>query len=131
MMRTRLLWFTLGFASTSAVMTHFVFKDLWIDRKGIFFQVILYKFKHICIWIVLIYINFFFLILFFGCSWMKNLILWTPEFRIWNPFFLMNTLHSKYGFLLQYVMIFYFFLSFSFWQGLIFKLESKIIITND
>ncbi|XP_022874645.1 uncharacterized protein LOC111393370 [Olea europaea var. sylvestris] len=35
MMRTRLLWFSLGFASTSAVMTHFVFKDLWIDRKCI------------------------------------------------------------------------------------------------
>lgn len=31
-MRTRLLWFTLGFTSASATMTHFIFKDLWADR---------------------------------------------------------------------------------------------------
>ncbi|XP_059289180.1 uncharacterized protein LOC132042671 isoform X1 [Lycium ferocissimum] len=32
MMRTRLLWFTIGFTSASATMTHFIFRDLWADR---------------------------------------------------------------------------------------------------
>nr|XP_016479514.1 PREDICTED: uncharacterized protein LOC107800794 isoform X1 [Nicotiana tabacum] len=32
MMRTRLLWFTIGLTSVSATMTHFIFKDLWADR---------------------------------------------------------------------------------------------------
>ncbi|GMP78692.1 hypothetical protein CsSME_00034528 [Camellia sinensis var. sinensis] len=35
MMRTRLLWFTFGFASASAVITHFVFKDIWSDRQSL------------------------------------------------------------------------------------------------
>ncbi|PIN00883.1 hypothetical protein CDL12_26619 [Handroanthus impetiginosus] len=35
MIRTRLLWFTLGFASTSGAIAQFVFKDLWIDRNSL------------------------------------------------------------------------------------------------
>ncbi|CAN4076915.1 unnamed protein product [Withania somnifera] len=35
MMRTRLLWFTLGFTSASATITHFIFKDLWADRLSV------------------------------------------------------------------------------------------------
>ncbi|KAM3266457.1 hypothetical protein P3S67_028700 [Capsicum chacoense] len=35
MMRTRLVWFTFGFASASATITHFIFKDLWADRLSL------------------------------------------------------------------------------------------------
>ncbi|XAR71101.1 hypothetical protein NMG60_11028213 [Bertholletia excelsa] len=35
MMRTRMLWYTLGFASTAAATTQFVFKDLWVDRQSL------------------------------------------------------------------------------------------------
>ena len=35
MMRTRLLWFSAGLASTSAVFSHFVWKDLWVDRHAL------------------------------------------------------------------------------------------------
>ncbi|XP_057958040.1 uncharacterized protein LOC131150954 isoform X2 [Malania oleifera] len=33
MMRTRLLWFTLGFSSAGAAVSHFVLRDLWIERQ--------------------------------------------------------------------------------------------------
>ncbi|KAI4354028.1 hypothetical protein L6164_002929 [Bauhinia variegata] len=32
MLRTRILWFTLGFGTTSTAISHFVWKDLWVDR---------------------------------------------------------------------------------------------------
>ncbi|XP_076924069.1 uncharacterized protein LOC143586394 [Bidens hawaiensis] len=35
MMRMRLMWFTLGFASTSAVMANLVYKDLLLDRHSL------------------------------------------------------------------------------------------------
>ncbi|XP_057490802.1 uncharacterized protein LOC130776557 [Actinidia eriantha] len=35
MMRTRLLWFTVGFSSAAAVMTQFFFRDLWSDRHSL------------------------------------------------------------------------------------------------
>ncbi|XP_052207895.1 uncharacterized protein LOC127811768 [Diospyros lotus] len=35
MMRTRLVWFTFGFGSSAAAITHFIFKDLWIDRQSL------------------------------------------------------------------------------------------------
>ncbi|KAL3835080.1 hypothetical protein ACJIZ3_009816 [Penstemon smallii] len=35
MFRTRLLWFSIGFASASAAITQFIVKDLWVDRTSI------------------------------------------------------------------------------------------------
>ncbi|MED6149427.1 hypothetical protein PIB30_062238 [Stylosanthes scabra] len=35
MMRTRLLWSSLGFVSTSAVFSHFIWKDLWVERHAL------------------------------------------------------------------------------------------------
>ncbi|KAK3022529.1 hypothetical protein RJ639_046745 [Escallonia herrerae] len=35
MLRTRLLWFTLGAATSAAAMTHFVAKDLLFDRRSL------------------------------------------------------------------------------------------------
>ncbi|XP_051116655.1 uncharacterized protein LOC127241579 isoform X2 [Andrographis paniculata] len=34
MIRTRLLWFTLGFASASGAIAQFVCRDLWADRNS-------------------------------------------------------------------------------------------------
>lgn len=39
MMRTRLLWFSVGFASASGAIAQFVFKDLWSDRSSLASQV--------------------------------------------------------------------------------------------
>ncbi|KAG5530659.1 hypothetical protein RHGRI_025579 [Rhododendron griersonianum] len=39
MMRARFLWFTIGFTSAAAAMTHFVFQDLWADRQSLSSQV--------------------------------------------------------------------------------------------
>lgn len=39
MMRTRLLWLSLGFASTSGAIAQFVVKDLWTDRSSLASQV--------------------------------------------------------------------------------------------
>lgn len=35
MMRTRLLWFGVGFTTSAAVVSHFVWKDLWSDRHAL------------------------------------------------------------------------------------------------
>ncbi|KAL8048846.1 hypothetical protein ABFX02_07G093700 [Erythranthe guttata] len=35
MIRTRLLWSSLGFVSTSGAIAQFVLKDLWIDRNSL------------------------------------------------------------------------------------------------
>jgi len=35
MIRTRLLWFSLGFTTSAAVVSHFVWKDLWVDRHAL------------------------------------------------------------------------------------------------
>ncbi|KAM7461076.1 hypothetical protein LguiA_029197 [Lonicera macranthoides] len=35
MVRTRLLWFTVGFGSATAAMTHFIFRDLFNDRHSL------------------------------------------------------------------------------------------------
>ncbi|KAK2651270.1 hypothetical protein Ddye_018759 [Dipteronia dyeriana] len=35
MMRTRLLWFTMGFSATGAAVAQFVWKDLWTDRYAV------------------------------------------------------------------------------------------------
>ncbi|XP_004510743.1 uncharacterized protein, partial [Cicer arietinum] len=35
MMRTRLLWFSLGLTSSAAVVSHFVWKDLYVDRHAL------------------------------------------------------------------------------------------------
>ncbi|KVI08229.1 hypothetical protein Ccrd_013400 [Cynara cardunculus var. scolymus] len=35
MLRTRLVWFTFGFASTAAVMSQFVYRDLLLDRHSL------------------------------------------------------------------------------------------------
>ncbi|XP_057771271.1 uncharacterized protein LOC130991193 isoform X1 [Salvia miltiorrhiza] len=35
MMRTRFLWFGLGFASASGAIAQFVVKDLWTDRSSL------------------------------------------------------------------------------------------------
>ncbi|KAK7275309.1 hypothetical protein RIF29_16421 [Crotalaria pallida] len=35
MMRTRLLWFSAGLTSTAAVVSHFVWKDLWLARHSL------------------------------------------------------------------------------------------------
>ncbi|XP_073136489.1 uncharacterized protein [Henckelia pumila] len=35
MIRTRMLWFSFGFASASASIAHFMYKDLWFDRNSI------------------------------------------------------------------------------------------------
>ncbi|KAK8532399.1 hypothetical protein V6N13_131728 [Hibiscus sabdariffa] len=32
MIRSRLLWFALGFSVTSASISQFIYKDLWTDR---------------------------------------------------------------------------------------------------
>ncbi|KAL7612351.1 hypothetical protein Lser_V15G05897 [Lactuca serriola] len=38
MLRTRLVWFTFGFASTAAIMSQFVYKDLLLDRHSLSLQ---------------------------------------------------------------------------------------------
>ncbi|KAA8531435.1 hypothetical protein F0562_006212 [Nyssa sinensis] len=35
MLRTRLLWFTFGFTSAAGSMSHFIFKDLWVDSYSL------------------------------------------------------------------------------------------------
>ncbi|KAK4270053.1 hypothetical protein QN277_023139 [Acacia crassicarpa] len=35
MLRTRLLWFSLGFTISAATISHFVWKDLWVDRHSL------------------------------------------------------------------------------------------------
>ncbi|XP_061349903.1 uncharacterized protein LOC133295121 isoform X2 [Gastrolobium bilobum] len=35
MMRTRLLWFSVGFMASAAAVSHFVWKDLWVDRHAL------------------------------------------------------------------------------------------------
>ncbi|XVF81351.1 hypothetical protein PTKIN_Ptkin15bG0148400 [Pterospermum kingtungense] len=35
MIRTRLLWFTLGFSVTAASISQFIYKDLWTDRHAL------------------------------------------------------------------------------------------------
>ncbi|KAI9104301.1 hypothetical protein K1719_022873 [Acacia pycnantha] len=35
MLRTRLLWFSLGFTFSAATISHFVWKDLWVDRHAL------------------------------------------------------------------------------------------------
>ena len=35
MIRTRLLWFSLGFTTSAAVVSHFVWKDLLVDRHAL------------------------------------------------------------------------------------------------
>ncbi|PNX97866.1 hypothetical protein L195_g021102 [Trifolium pratense] len=35
MMRTRLLWFGVGFTASAAVVSHFIWKDLWVDRHAL------------------------------------------------------------------------------------------------
>ncbi|GLT94299.1 hypothetical protein SLE2022_120460 [Rubroshorea leprosula] len=35
MLRTRLLWFTAGFSVTAAVISQFVWRDLWTDRYAL------------------------------------------------------------------------------------------------
>ncbi|CAK9140074.1 unnamed protein product [Ilex paraguariensis] len=35
MIRTRLAWFTLGFATAGATITHLVLKDLWVHRNSL------------------------------------------------------------------------------------------------
>ncbi|KAL1827014.1 hypothetical protein ACET3Z_005426 [Daucus carota] len=35
MLRTRLLWFTLGFGCATAAMGNFVFRDLWFQRQNL------------------------------------------------------------------------------------------------
>ncbi|XP_042030227.1 uncharacterized protein LOC121777147 [Salvia splendens] len=39
MMRTRILWFGVGFASASGAIAQFVLKDLWTDRTSLASQV--------------------------------------------------------------------------------------------
>ncbi|KAL5794426.1 hypothetical protein ACOSP7_003020 [Xanthoceras sorbifolium] len=36
MLRTRLLWFTIGFSATGAAIAQFVWKDLWTDRYALY-----------------------------------------------------------------------------------------------
>ncbi|KAF5803538.1 hypothetical protein HanRHA438_Chr00c38g0856621 [Helianthus annuus] len=38
MMRMRLMWFTVGFAATAAVMGNFLYKDLLLDRHSLSLQ---------------------------------------------------------------------------------------------
>ncbi|KAJ9541665.1 hypothetical protein OSB04_028171 [Centaurea solstitialis] len=35
MLRMRLVWFSLGLGSTAAIMSHFVYKDLLLDRHSL------------------------------------------------------------------------------------------------
>ncbi|KAL0817565.1 hypothetical protein Bca101_074009 [Brassica carinata] len=42
MLRTRLLWFTLGFSVTGASVAHLVWRDLYAERFAISSDVILY-----------------------------------------------------------------------------------------
>ncbi|XVF31990.1 hypothetical protein REPUB_Repub17cG0043200 [Reevesia pubescens] len=35
MIRSRLLWFTLGFSVTAASISQFIYKDLWADRYAL------------------------------------------------------------------------------------------------
>ncbi|KAH1130883.1 hypothetical protein J1N35_002261 [Gossypium stocksii] len=35
MMRSRLLWFTLGFSVTAASISQFIYRDLWTDRYAL------------------------------------------------------------------------------------------------
>ncbi|XP_057454753.1 uncharacterized protein LOC130746216 [Lotus japonicus] len=35
MIRTRLLWFGAGFTTAGAVVSHFIWKDLWVDRHAL------------------------------------------------------------------------------------------------
>ncbi|XWS75954.1 hypothetical protein CRYUN_Cryun01aG0136000 [Craigia yunnanensis] len=35
MIRSRLLWFTLGFSVTAASISQFIYKDLWTDRYAL------------------------------------------------------------------------------------------------
>ncbi|KAJ7950616.1 putative Fanconi anemia group D2 protein [Quillaja saponaria] len=35
MLRTRLLWFSIGFTVSAAAVSHFVWKDLWVDRHAL------------------------------------------------------------------------------------------------
>ncbi|XP_071736283.1 uncharacterized protein [Rutidosis leptorrhynchoides] len=35
MLRLRLMWFAVGFGSTAAVMSHFIYKDLLLDRHSL------------------------------------------------------------------------------------------------
>ncbi|KAF7845105.1 fanconi anemia group D2 protein [Senna tora] len=35
MLRTRLLWFSLGFTLSAATISNFVWKDLWVDRHAL------------------------------------------------------------------------------------------------
>ncbi|KAK3415115.1 hypothetical protein EUGRSUZ_H00678 [Eucalyptus grandis] len=35
MLRTRLLWFGLGFAATGAAISQLVWRDLWVDRYAL------------------------------------------------------------------------------------------------
>ncbi|XP_065873808.1 uncharacterized protein [Euphorbia lathyris] len=35
MLRTRLLWFTMGFSVSAATIGHFVLRDLWSDRYAL------------------------------------------------------------------------------------------------
>lgn len=105
MIRTRLLWFSLGFASASGAIAQFVFKDLWMDRNSLTSQVksplkVVYnlcgiyrtRFLFICmrLWISEIFYCYYM------CSWRKSLIRWIPECPIWNPSCPTNPLHLRY-----------------------------------
>ncbi|PKI55268.1 uncharacterized protein LOC116212901 [Punica granatum] len=35
MLRTRLLWFGLGFTATAAAISQLVWRDLWVDRHAL------------------------------------------------------------------------------------------------
>ncbi|KAK8650816.1 hypothetical protein V6N13_140440 [Hibiscus sabdariffa] len=35
MIRSRLLWFTLGFSVTAASISQFIYRDLWTDRYAL------------------------------------------------------------------------------------------------
>ncbi|WCJ37321.1 hypothetical protein M5689_018469 [Euphorbia peplus] len=35
MLRSRLLWFSMGFSVSAATIGHFVFRDLWADRYAL------------------------------------------------------------------------------------------------
>ncbi|KAG8642085.1 uncharacterized protein LOC122721319 [Manihot esculenta] len=35
MLRTRLLWFTVGFSVSAAAIGHFIWRDLWADRYAL------------------------------------------------------------------------------------------------
>lgn len=50
MMRTRLFWLSLGFASASGAIAQFVLKDLWVDRNSLASQV-QFPLKRTCIFL--------------------------------------------------------------------------------